>query len=69
MTNQAPAASGNPGSEKRVKVPPLASLAHRDFRLLLLGMPFSQTGLFMRNTANAWQVYQRRLRSTRYATP
>ena len=40
------------------KVHPLASLAHRDFRLLLLGMPFSQTGLFMRNTANAWQVYE-----------
>lgn len=57
MMNQAPA-KGKAAQETRRRVPPLASLGHWDFRLLLLGMPFSQTGLFMRNTANAWQVYQ-----------
>ncbi|MBI2867373.1 MAG: MFS transporter [Chloroflexi bacterium] len=41
--------------EERIK--PFASLAYRDFRLLWLGMPFSQAGQWMRNTANAWQVY------------
>jgi MFS family permease len=40
------------------KLAPLASLSYRDFRLLWGGMPFSQTGQWMRNTVNAWQVYQ-----------
>lgn len=39
------------------RVSPLASLAYRDFRLLLIGTPFSATGMWMRNTANAFQVY------------
>lgn len=37
---------------------PLAALAHRDFRLLWLGMPFMSMGAGMRATANAFQVYQ-----------
>jgi MFS family permease len=35
-----------------------AALAHRDFRLLWIGMPFMNTGAGMRATANAFQVYQ-----------
>lgn len=40
------------------KIPPLASLAYRNFRLVWFGQPISSMGLQMRNTANAWQVYQ-----------
>lgn len=60
MTKQAPVAPAGKSAQPRKsgRVPPLASLAHRDFRLLMLGIPFSQTGLQMRNAANAWQVYQ-----------
>ena len=46
------------GAEAQEKVPPLSSLGYRDFRLLWFGMPFSSTGQWMRNTANAWQVFE-----------
>ena len=40
------------------KVGPLASLGHREYRLLLIGRPFITTSSWMRNTVNAFQVYQ-----------
>ena len=41
----------------RTRIKPWESLKYRDFRLLWMGFPFSNTGQWMRNTTNAYQVY------------
>jgi MFS family permease len=46
-----------PNTAATGRVPPLAALAHRDFRLLYLGLLVSMMGSQMARVTSAWQVY------------
>lgn len=42
----------------QVRVPPLAALGHRDFRLLYLGLVVSTIGSQITRATTAWQIYE-----------